>query len=85
MPYSVLYYAIYLFSLLLKAIASRQHISQKIEQLFLLYFCFLLVVSYCFCNNMVKKPRLYFCILKVVLSHLYHLCQLHEIIIRPDV
>ena len=65
----------YLFvHLLLKAIAAGQQISQKIEQLFLLDFCFLLVVSYCFCNNMVKNPRLYFCILKVVLFHLYHLC-----------
>ena len=61
MPYFVLYCAIYLFSLLLKAIAAGQQISQKIEQMFLLDFCFfLLVVFYCFCKNMVKKPRLYF-------------------------
>lgn len=38
MPDFVLYCAIYLFSLLLKAIAAGQQISQKIEQLFLLDF-----------------------------------------------
>ena len=38
MPYSVLYYAIYLFILSLKAIIAGQQISQKIEQLFLLDF-----------------------------------------------
>ena len=40
MPYFVLYCAIYLFILLLKAIAAGQQILQKIEQLFLLDFCF---------------------------------------------
>ena len=40
MPYFVLYCAIYLLSLLLKAIAAGQQISQKIEQMFLLDFCF---------------------------------------------
>ena len=40
MPYFVLYCAIYLFILSLKAITAGQHISQKIEQLFLLDFCF---------------------------------------------
>ena len=38
MPDFVLYCAIYLFSLLLKAIAAGRQISQKIEQLFLLDF-----------------------------------------------
>ena len=75
MPYFVLYCAIYLFSLLLKAIAAGQQISQKNRAtVFARFLFFLLVVSYCFCNNMVKKPRLYLCILKVVLFHLYHLC-----------
>ena len=34
---------------------------------------------------MAKKARLYFRSLKVVLFYLYHLSQLHKIVIRPDV
>ena len=69
MSYFVLYCAIYLFILSLKAIIAGQQISQKIEQpRRLLNSCFLLVVSYCYCNNVIKKSCLYFYSFKVAYS-----------------
>ena len=62
MPYFVLYYAIYLFIMSLKAISliGGKYLLKhklKIERPdWQLDSCFVLVVSYCFCNNMVKSP-----------------------------
>ena len=91
MPYFVLYCAIYLFILSLKAISligGKYLLKHKLKierPNGSSILVFLLVVSYCFCNNMAKKARLYFRSLKVVLFYLYHLSQLHKIIIRPDI